>query len=112
MIKEILKSYEDVAIASMETSKLKGDLERLSELSGYLIEKSKSYREERDIKGAEAIELIVLDDIKHEFDSVYGQFQEAMENWKQKYKKFENVCKYYGIPVASLKSEKVINFYK
>ena len=50
MMKEILKSYEDVAIASMETSKLKGDLERLSELSGYLIEKSKSYREERDIK--------------------------------------------------------------
>ena len=38
MMKEILKSYEDVAIASMETSKLKGDLERLSELSGYLIE--------------------------------------------------------------------------
>ena len=112
MIKEILKSYEDVAIASMETSKLKGDLERLSELSGYLIEKSKSYREERDIKGAEAIELIVLDDIKFEVDSVYSKFQEVEKEWEQKYKKLENVCKYYGIPVPSLKSEKVINFYK
>lgn len=112
MIQEILKSYEDVAIASMETSKIKGDMERLSELSGYLIEKSKSYREERDIKGAEAIELIVLDDIKFEVDSVYSKFQEAEKEWKQKYKKLENVCKYYGIPVPSLKSEKVINFYK
>ena len=112
MIKEILKSYEDVAIASMETSKLKGDLERLSELSGYLIEKSKSYREDRDIKGAEAIELIVLDDIKFEVDSVYSKFQEVEKEWEQKYKKLENVCKYYGIPVPSLKSEKVINFYK
>ena len=112
MMKEILKSYEDVAIASMETSKLKGDLERLSELSGYLIEKSKSYREERDIKGAEAIELIVLDDIKFEVDNVYSKFQEAEKEWEQKYKNLENVCKYYGIPVPSLKSEKVINFYK
>lgn len=72
---EVLKAYDDVAVSAMKVSQLKGELDRLSESTGYLTEKAKAYREEKDIKGAEAIELIVLDDFKHEFDSVYGEFQ-------------------------------------
>ncbi|MCG1884608.1 hypothetical protein K4U42_07765 [Staphylococcus epidermidis] len=112
MITEILKAYDDMTIPAMNVSQLRGETERLSELIGYLTEKAKAYREEKDIKGAEAIEQIVLDDLQFEFESVYGQFKEEFKNWEQKYKKLEKVCKYYGIPVPSLKSEKVINFYK
>lgn len=112
MMDEILKGFKELAIISMKKSELKGDMLRLSELTGYLGEKAKAYREEGDVKGAKAIELIVLDDIKFEVDNVYNKFQEAEKEWEQKYKKLENVCKYYGIPVPSLKSEKVINFYK
>lgn len=112
MITEILKAYDDMTITAMNVSQLRGETERLSELIGYLTEKAKAYREEKDIKGAEAIEQIVLDDLQFEFESVYGQFKEEFKNWEQKYKKLEKVCKYYGIPVPSLKNEKVINFYK
>ena len=75
-------------------------------------EKAKEYREERDIKGAEAIEQIVLDDLEFEFESVYGQFEEEFNNWEQKYKRFENVCTYYGVPVPTLKDNNVIQFRK
>lgn len=112
MITEILKAYDEMAIPAMNVSQLRGETERLSELIGYLTEKAKAYREEKDIKGAEAIEQIVLDDLQFEFESVYGQFKEEFKNWEQKYKRFENVCTYYGISVPSLKSEKVIKLYK
>lgn len=112
MITEILKAYDDMAIPAMNVSQLRGEIERLSELIGYLTEKSKAYREEGDIKGAEAIEQIVLDDLHFEFESVYGQFGEEFKNWEQKYKRFENVCIYYGISVPSLKNKKVIKLYK
>lgn len=110
MITEILKAYDDVAIAGMKVSQLRGESERLSELTSYLIEKAKAYREERDIKGAETIEQIVLEDL--EFESVYGQFEEEFKNWEQKYKRFENVCTYYGVPVPTLKDNNVIQFRK
>ncbi|MBX5319007.1 hypothetical protein HLA86_05360 [Staphylococcus caprae] len=112
MITEILKAYDEMAIPAMNVSQLRGETERLSELVGYLTEKAKAYREEKDIKGAEAIEQIVLDDLQFEFESVYGRFKEEFKNWEQKYKRFENVCTYYGISVPSLKSEKVIKLYK
>ncbi|WP_081370516.1 hypothetical protein [Staphylococcus ureilyticus] len=112
MITEILKAYDDVAIAGMKARELKGELLRLSELTGYLIEKAKAYREEDDIKGAEAIEQIVLDDLNYEFDSLYGQCEEEFNNWEQKYKRFENVCTYYGVPVPMLKDNNVIQFRK
>ncbi|MBE7342571.1 hypothetical protein [Staphylococcus haemolyticus] len=112
MITEILKAYDDMAIPAMNVSQLRGETERLSELIGYLIEKAKAYREEGDIKGAEAIEQIVLDDLQFEFESVYGQFKEEFKNWEQKYKRFENVCKYYGVPVPTLKDNNVIQFRK
>lgn len=112
MITEILKAYDDMAIPAMNVSQLRGETERLSELIGYLTEKAKAYREEGDIKGAEAIEQIVLDDLKFEFESVYGQFEEEFKNWEQKYKRFENVCTYYGVPVPTLKDNNVIPFSK
>lgn len=112
MITEILNAYDDVAIAGMKVAQLKGESDRLSELTGYLIEKAKAYREEGDNKGAEAIELVVLDDIKFEFDSVYNEFQEEMENWKQKYKRYENICAYYGVPVPTLKNNNIVKFRK
>ncbi|UUY82058.2 hypothetical protein NUT44_00095 [Staphylococcus haemolyticus] len=87
----------------MKVSQLRGEADRLSELTGYLDEKAKAYREEGDILGAEAIELIILDDLGSDFDSVYGQFQEEIKTWEQKYKRFENVCIYYGISVPTLK---------
>ncbi|ARM68084.1 hypothetical protein [Staphylococcus warneri] len=112
MITEILKKYDDVAITAMKVSQSRGEADRLSELTGYLIEKAKAYREEGDIKGAEAIEQIVLDDLQFEFESVYGQFEEEFKNWEQKYKRFENVCTYYGVPVPTLKDNNVIQFRK
>ncbi|RQX27034.1 hypothetical protein DB792_09285 [Staphylococcus warneri] len=112
MITEILKAYDYMAITSMKVSQLRGEADRLSELIGYLIEKAKAYREEKDIKGAEAIEQIVLDDLKFEFESVYGQFEEEFKNWEQKYKRFENVCTYYGVPVPKLKDNNVVQFRK
>ncbi|MCE4988072.1 hypothetical protein ACO2FP_05150 [Staphylococcus warneri] len=112
MITEILKAYDDIAIAGMKVSQLRGESERLSDLTGYLIEKAKAYREERDIKGAETIEQIVLDDLEFEFESVYGQFEEEFKNWEQKYKRFENVCSYYGVTVPTLKDNNVIPFSK
>ncbi|HBY82657.1 hypothetical protein [Staphylococcus sp.] len=112
MITEILKAYDDMAIPAMNVSQLRGETERVSELIGYLTEKAKAYREEDDIKGAEAIEQIVLDDLKFEFESVYGQFKEEFKNWEQKYKRFENVCTYYGVSVPTLKDNNVIPFSK
>ncbi len=112
MMTEILKAYDDVAVTAMKVSQLRGEADRLSELTGYLDEKAKTYREEGDILGAEAIELIILDDLGSDFDSVYGQFQEEIKTWEQKYKRFENVCTFYGISVPSLKNEKVIKLYK
>lgn len=112
MMTEILKAYDDVAVTAMKVSQLRGEADRLSELTGYLAEKAKAYREEGDFLGAEAIELIVLDDLGSDFDSVYGQFQEEIKTWGQKYKRFENVCTFYGISVPSLKNEKVIKLYK
>lgn len=50
MITEILKAYDDMAIPAMNVSQLRGETERLSELIGYLTEKAKAYREEKDIK--------------------------------------------------------------
>ncbi|MDY4022476.1 hypothetical protein, partial [Staphylococcus borealis] len=111
MMTEILKAYDDVALTAMKVSQLRGEADRLSELTGYLDEKAKAYREEGDILGAEAIELIILADLGNDFDSVYGQFQEEIKTWEQKYKRFENVCTFYGISVPSLKNEKVIKLY-
>ena len=106
MITEILKAYDDMAIPAMNVSQLRGEANRISELTGYLDEKAKAYREEGDILGAEAIELIILDDLRSDFDNVYGQFQEEIKTWEQKYKRFENVCTFYGISVPSLKVKK------
>ena len=112
MITEILKAYDDMAIPAMNVSQLRGETERLSELTGYLIEKAKAYREEGDIKGAEAIEQIVLDDLVSDFNIAHDKFDEERKNWKQKVKKLKNVCTFYGFLVPSLKNEKVIKLYK
>ncbi|WP_245393122.1 hypothetical protein [Staphylococcus coagulans] len=112
MITEILKAYDDVAITAMKVSQLKGESDSLSELIGSLTEKAKAYREEKDYIGAEAIELIVLDDLKFEFDSMYSEFKEEFKKWEQKYKKFENVCIYYGVQVPTLKDNNVVQFRK
>ena len=79
MMTEILKAYDDVAVTAMKVSQLRGEANRISELTGYLDEKAKAYREEGDILGAEAIELIILDDLGSGFDSVYGQFEEEFK---------------------------------
>ncbi|PTK61292.1 hypothetical protein [Staphylococcus haemolyticus] len=112
MMTEILKAYDDVAVTAMKVSQLRGEANRISELTGYLDEKAKAYREEGDILGAEAIELIILDDLGSGFDSVYSQFQEEIKTWEQKYKRFENVCTYYGVSVPTLKDNNVIQFRK
>lgn len=46
MMTEILKAYDDVALTAMKVSQLRGEADRLSELTGYLDEKAKAYREE------------------------------------------------------------------
>ena len=48
MMKEILKAYDDVAVTAMKVSQLRGEADRISELTGYLAEKAKAYREEGD----------------------------------------------------------------
>ncbi|MEB7824690.1 hypothetical protein [Staphylococcus chromogenes] len=112
MINEVFNAFEDVALAGMKASQLRGESDRLSELIGYLIEKAKAYREEGDIKGAEAIELVVLDDLKLEFDSVCGEFREEMKKWKQKTKKLKNVCAMYGVNILLGKDDNIVKFQK
>lgn len=109
---DIFKAYGEVMEVGLKIYKLNGDFERIAKLTKYLIEKSELYRGEGNIKGAEAIEGIVLDNLQTEFHSVHNEFKKEMKNWKQEYKKLKDVCNFYGIPVPSLKSEKVINFYK
>lgn len=41
MITEILKAYDDMAIPAMNVSQLRGEANRISELTGYLDEKLK-----------------------------------------------------------------------
>lgn len=112
MIDEMFSAFEEAAIVGMKLSQLKGESARLSELIGYLIEKAKAYREEGDIKGAEAIELIVLDDLKFEFERVNGEFQEETKNWKQKAKKLKNVCAMHGVNIRLGKYDNIIKFHK
>ena len=108
----IFEAYADAMESNCELYRFMGEFDRIAEFTGYLIEKAKAYREEGDIKGAEAIEQIVLDDLGSEFYIVQCKFREERKTWKQKVKKLKDVCTFYGIPVSSLKSEKVINFYK
>ncbi|MEX5991371.1 hypothetical protein [Staphylococcus haemolyticus] len=109
---DIFEAYADAMESSCELHRLIGEFERIAELTGYLIEKSKAYREEKDIKGAEAIEQIILDDLESDFNIVRDKFEDERKNWKEKVKKLKNVCTFYGISVPSLKSEKVIKLYK
>lgn len=41
MMTEILKAYDDVAVTAMKVSQLRGEANRISELTGYLDEKLK-----------------------------------------------------------------------
>ncbi|MGY0757068.1 hypothetical protein [Staphylococcus haemolyticus] len=109
---DIFEAYADAMESSCELHRLIGEFERIAELTGYLIEKSKAYREGKDIKGAEAIEQIILDDLGSDFNIVRDKFEEERKNWKEKVKKLKNVCTFYGISVPSLKNEKVIKLYK
>lgn len=109
---DIFEAYADAMESSCELHRVMGEFDRIAELTGYLIEKAKAYREERDIKGAEAIEQIILDDLGSDFNIVHDEFEEERKNWKEKVKKLKNVCAFYGISVPSLKSEKVIKLYK
>ena len=109
---DIFEAYADAMESSCELHRLIGEFDRIAELTGYLIEKAKAYREEGDIKGAEAIEQIVLDDLVSDFNIAHDKFDEERKNWKQKVKKLKNVCTFYGFLVHSLKNEKVIKLYK
>lgn len=109
---DIFEAYADAMESSCELHRLIGEFDRIAELTGYLIEKSKAYREEKDIKGAEAIEQIILDDLGSDFNIVRDKFEEERKNWKEKVKKLKNVCSFYGISVPSLENEKVIKLYK
>jgi len=112
MIQEILNAFEEVSSASNKVYSIGGEIDRLSELSGVLSEKVKIYREVDDYDGANAISVILIDDIKSEIDDLFEQFHEAMEIFKQKSKKLKNVCALYGIKVQLGKNNKVINFNK
>ena len=109
---DIFEAYAEAMESNCKLHSLMGEFDRIAELIDYLTEKAKAYREEGDIKGAEAIEQIVLDDLQFEFKSIYGQFEEEFKNWEQKYKRFENVCTYYGVSVPTLKDNNVIQFRK
>ncbi|MBU6949288.1 hypothetical protein [Staphylococcus haemolyticus] len=109
---DIFEAYADAMESSCELHRVMGEFDRIAELTGYLIEKAKAYREEGDIKGAEAIEQIILDDLGSDFNIVHDEFEEERKNWKEKAKKLKNVCAFYGISVPSLKNEKVIKLYK
>ncbi|MDO0995586.1 hypothetical protein [Staphylococcus borealis] len=109
---DIFEAYADAMDSSCELHRVMGEFDRIAELTGYLAEKAKAYREEGDIKGAEAIEQIILDDLGSDFNIVHDKFEEERKNWKQKVKKLKNVCAFHGISVPSLKNEKVIKLYK
>ncbi len=52
----IFKAYADAMESNCELYRFMGEFDRITEFTGYLIEKARAYREEGDIKGAEAIE--------------------------------------------------------
>lgn len=109
---EILNAFEEMSSASNKVYSIGGEIDRLSELSGVLSEKVTTYKEVGDYDGANAISVIMIDDIKSEIDDLFKQFHEAMEIFKQKAKKLKNVCAYHGINIKLSKNDNVINFHK
>lgn len=112
MNQEILNAFEEMSSASNKVYSIGGEIDRLSELSGVLSEKVTTYREVGDYDGANAISVILIDDIKSEIDDLFEQFYEAMGIFKQKAKKLKNVCAFYDIDIQLDKGNKIINFYK
>ncbi|AQM40528.1 hypothetical protein [Staphylococcus cohnii] len=112
MYKDVLDAFQEMSSASNKVYQIGGEIDRLSELSGTLSEKVKAYREVKDYDGANAISVILIDDIKSEIDDLFKQFHEAMEIAKQKAKKLKNVCAFYDIDIQLDKGNKIINFYK
>lgn len=112
MNNKILRAFEEMSLASNEVCSIKGEINRLSELEGSLSEKVKIYREVDDYDGANAISVILIDDIKSEIHDLYEQFCEAMEMFEQKSEKLKNICAIYGINVQLGNGNKIINFYK
>lgn len=109
---DIFEAYADAMESSCELHRVMGEFDRIAELTGYLIEKAKAYREEGDIKGAEAIEQIILDDLGSDFNIVHDKFEEERKTWKEKVKKLKNVCTFYGISVPTLKDDNIVQFRK
>ena len=112
MYKDVLDAFQEMSSASNKVYQIGGEIDRLSELSGTLSEKVKEYREVKDYDGANAISVILIDDIKSEIDDLFKQFHEAMEIAKQKAKNLKNVCAYHGINIKLSKNDNVINFHK
>lgn len=67
---DIFEAYAEAMESNCKLHSLMGEFDRIAELLDCLTEKAKAYREEGDIKGAEAIEQILLDDAGNEFYSV------------------------------------------
>ncbi|MBN6092369.1 hypothetical protein JZG80_07250 [Staphylococcus saprophyticus] len=110
MIKEILTAIEEMASSSNTVCTISGEIDRLSELSGVLSEKVKTYREVGDYEGANAISVILIDDVRSELDDLFEKFHKAMEIFEQKAKRLKNVCAFYGINIQLGKDDKIIHF--
>lgn len=112
MNNEIFKAFEEMTSASNEVYELNGELNRLHELAGVLSEKVKTYREEGDNKGANAIATVLTDDIDLEIQCINDKFHKAFYEFEQKAKRLKNVCAFYGINVQLGKNDKIIKFVK
>lgn len=112
MNNEIFKAFEEVSRASNTVHALNGELNRLYELTGVLSEKVKTYREEGDNLGANAIATVLTDDIDLEIQCINDKFHKAFYEFEQKAKRLKNVCAFYGIIVQLGKNDKIIKFVK
>lgn len=108
----IFNAFTEFVTTSNKVYELKGELNRLYELSGVLSEKIKAYREVEDYDGANAISVILIDDIQPEVEDLNEDFKVVVKLVEQKAKRFKGVCAYYGINILLGENDNIIKFRK
>lgn len=105
-------AFTEFVTASNKVYELKGELNRLYELSGALSEKVKAYKEVEDYDGANAISVILIDDIQPEIEDLNEDFKIAVNLVEQQAKRYKDVCAYYGINIRLGENDNIIKFNK
>ncbi|MGW9777605.1 hypothetical protein [Staphylococcus hominis] len=109
---EMFKAFKELEYAVEKVEFIKEEINRLNQVTKDLSEKIKEYRKNEDNNGANAISTVVIDIVKIENDNLFKKMNEALEEFKQKAQRFENICFFNGISLQFGLSDKVIKFDK